>query len=66
MRRTFLFPLMLIATQPAYAHVLEDTDSLLTRLAHQLAGAHHLPLTLALIAVGILVMRRWHNKKNRQ
>ena len=43
----------------ANAHTLPGDEGLVTQLDHQLLGLHHLPLTLLLIAGGILLFRHW-------
>lgn len=48
-----------LAAQPAYAHVLDSQDDLPDRLVHQLVGVHHLPVTLLLVVLGVIVAHRW-------
>lgn len=64
MGRNFTIPLILLATQPAFAHVSGGPGDILMPLVHQLVGTHHLPFTLALIAVGVLVVRGWRARKS--
>ena len=42
----------------ALAHTLPDEQGLITRLDHQMFGIHHLPLTILLIVIGVLIFRR--------
>ena len=53
----------------AGAHSLDRAYSLVDQLTHQVLGSHHLPMTVFLIVVGLLVLRisfrkaAIHNKK---
>ncbi len=46
-------------TRVADAHTVAADDGLIGSLLHQILGLHHLPLTLLLIAGGILLFRHW-------
>ena len=53
-----LLAVMIVATAGvAGAHPLGSEQSLLDQLGHQLLGAHHLPLLLALIVAGLFAAR---------
>ena len=43
----------------AHADVLDHHHSLAAQLAHQIFGAHHIPLTLLLIVVGVISIWGW-------
>ena len=45
----------LLTASAASAHTLDGDASLVDRLSHQFAGAHHLPVTL-LLAAGIALI----------
>lgn len=59
MLRIFAISLITVASQPASAHVPDGQEGLLTSLVHQVAATHHLPVTLLVIAIGILAVRGW-------
>ena len=44
-------------TSPAFAHTLSFHDGM-AAFYHQLLGAHHLPLTVLLIVIGIALFAR--------
>ena len=43
----------------AAAHTLGNEDGVIVQLWHQMLGLHHFPLTVLLIAAGILILRSW-------
>jgi hypothetical protein len=43
----------------AGAHTLAGDEGLLLQLDHQLLGLHHVPLTILLVVVGVILFRRW-------
>ena len=47
------------STGIAGAHTLAGDEGLVTQLDHQLLGLHHLPLTVLLIVIGVILFRRW-------
>jgi len=51
--------LILFAGLPvvASAHTLAGDEGLINQLQHELLGAHHLPLTILLIVVGVVAFR---------
>ena len=57
----FLLSLFLLAgfSAVAGAHTLPGDEGLVTQLDHQLLGLHHLPLTILLIVIGVMLVRRW-------
>jgi len=50
-------------TSPVYAHNLPFQDGI-AALYHQLLGAHHLPVTLLLIIIGVALFRRIRKRVN--
>lgn len=50
-------------TSPAFAHTLSIHEGI-AALYHQLLGAHHLPLTVLLIVVGIALIARRKSRDN--
>ena len=59
MRQIISIPLLAIASQSAYAHELDGQHSLAGQLIHQLTSMHHLPVTLLLVVIGVILVRRW-------
>jgi hypothetical protein len=57
LRKTILVLLALVGGA-AHADVLDHHHGLATQLAHQVFGAHHIPLTL-LIVVGVISIWGW-------
>jgi len=53
------------STGIAGAHTLAVEDGLLGQLDHQLLGLHHLPLTVLLIVIGVMLLRRWSTARRR-
>jgi hypothetical protein len=51
------------STGIAGAHTLAGGDGLLAQLDHQLLGVYHLPLTVLLIVIGVILLRRWRAVK---
>lgn len=51
------FALLAGITSPAFAHTLSLQDGM-AALYHQLLGVHHLPLTVILIVIGIVLFAR--------
>ena len=54
--------LTLLAAPVAQAHTLDPAGGVVTALGHELLGAHHLPLTLLLVVIGIGLYRVWRKK----
>ena len=50
-------------TSPAFAHTLSFHDGM-AAFYHQLLGAHHLPLTVLLIVIGIALFARRKTSDN--
>ncbi len=50
-------------TSPAFAHTLSIHEGV-AAFYHQLLGAHHLPLTVLLIVVGIVLFARHKSSDN--
>ncbi len=46
------------AANPALAHTLAGDEGLITRLDHQVFGVHHLPLTILLLVIGVMIFTR--------
>ena len=46
------------STTMALAHNLPGDEGLVTQLDHQVFGVHHLPLTILLIVVGVMLFRK--------
>lgn len=70
MRTLSILMLTLGASTTAAAHTLPDDVTLIERLAHQLAGVHHLPITLLLIICASALLsairaRSKHNSRGR-
>jgi hydrogenase/urease accessory protein HupE len=63
--RKYLTAFLLMAMTPvASAHTAPSEDGLVSQLAHQLLGWHHLPLTLLILVVGVLALRVWYKKSS--
>ena len=56
--------LILAFSGSVMAHTLHEDAGTVAQLYHQVLGSHHLPLLL-LLAVGLLVLRRFGASKNR-
>ena len=54
---------LLTGSAPAFAHTLSFHDGI-AAFYHQLLGAHHLPLTVLLIVIGIALFARRKTKDN--
>ena len=52
-----LIALLTVFAGSASAHTLDAGEGLASQLWHELLGGHHLPLTLLLVAVGVLAYR---------
>ena len=64
MKKLIAGPVLLAGfMSPAYAHTLSFQEGL-AALNHQLLGAHHLPFTVLLIVVGVVLVRSWRKKAN--
>ncbi len=50
------------ATDILLAHSLDGEHGLAEQVGHQLVGFHHLPLTILLIAAGLVALRTWYEK----
>ena len=46
---------------PAHAHTLSIHEGL-TALYHQVLGIHHLPITMLLVVIGIVLIRNWRKR----
>jgi heme/copper-type cytochrome/quinol oxidase subunit 3 len=46
---------------PAYAHTLSIHEGL-AALYHQVLGMHHLPITILLVVIGIVLIRNWRKR----
>ena len=46
----------------ASAHTLAGDEGLITQLQHELLGAHHLPLTILIVVVGVLAFRKLRSR----
>ena len=46
----------------AGAHTLDAAGGVITALGHELFGSHHLPLTLLLVVVGVVLFRAWKKR----
>ena len=46
------------STGMAFAHTLPGDEGTVMQLDHQLFGLHHLPLTILLVVVGVMLVRR--------
>lgn len=57
--------LILAFSGSVMAHTLHEDAGTVAQLFHQVLGSHHLPLVLLLLAVGLLVLRRFGASKNR-
>jgi hypothetical protein len=42
----------------ALAHPLPGEEGLVAQLDHQVFGTHHLPLTILLVVLGVMLFRR--------
>lgn len=51
--------LLTLVGRTAYADVLDHQHGLAAQLVHQTLGGHHLPYTVLLIVVGVVVYRSW-------
>ncbi|NIS90392.1 MAG: hypothetical protein GTN98_09985 [Woeseiaceae bacterium] len=61
--KRLLSTLLLTGIAPvAGAHTLDVSGGLLMALGHELLGAHHLPLTILLIVIGVVLSRSWKKK----
>ncbi len=65
MKRFLTGLLLTTAASSASAHTLASEEGLLTQLQHELMGAHHLPVTLLLLAGGFFVIRRLTRRSTR-
>lgn len=59
MARFFSMLLLTVVGQEARADVLNQQHGLAAQLLHQLFGRHHFPITVLLIEVGVIALRRW-------
>lgn len=59
MLRKSIVVMLALAGGAAYADVLDHHNGLAAQLAHQVFGAHHVPFTLLLIAVGVFSILGW-------
>ena len=58
LRKTILVLLAFVG-EVAHADVLDHHHSSAAQLAHQIFGAHHIPLTLLLVVVGVISIWSW-------
>ena len=60
-----LTTLLLTGIAPvAGAHTLDASAGVFAALGHELAGLHHLPFTLLLVAIGIALIFGWRRRTN--
>lgn len=52
-----LIALTLMAAPAVQAHTLDPAGGVFTALGHELFGSHHLPLTLLLVVVAVVLFR---------
>lgn len=45
-------------TTMALAHPLPEEEGLVAQLDHQVFGLHHLPLTILLVVIGVMIVRK--------
>jgi hypothetical protein len=62
MRHIFGLFIIFGAVDIAVAHSLSDDHGIAEQVGHQLAGIHHLPLTILLIAAGFVVLMNLYRK----
>ena len=65
MLRKTIFVLLAFVGGSVHADVLDHHNSLAAQLAHQILGAHHIPLTLMLIVVGVISIWGWRAARKR-
>jgi len=46
----------------AQAHTLAASDGVVTALEHEIFGLHHLPVTLLLVVIGVVLSRSLRKK----
>lgn len=49
--------LLLCVAGTSFAHVPQESDSLLVALGHTMVGPHHLPMALLIVAVAAIVTK---------
>ena len=52
-----LIALLTVFAASASAHTLDAGEGLASQLWHELLGGHHLPLTLLVVAIGVVAYR---------
>ena len=51
--------ILLLGQRVAMAHVPGSEQSILERIGHQFVGAHHLPISILIAVLAIIVIRRY-------
>ena len=51
--------ILLLGQRVAMAHVPGSEQSVLERIGHQFVGAHHLPISILIAVLAIIVIRRY-------
>jgi hypothetical protein len=46
------------STTMALAHPLPEEEGVVAQLDHQVFGMHHLPLTILLVIIGVMIFRK--------
>lgn len=64
MKRFLTGFLLMMTAGIASAHTLGSDEGLITQLQHELLGVHHLPLTILLVVVGVVVYRSWRSRRS--